>query len=185
MKDVAPDHPERGHFEAWLAASPVHAAEYAAFADTWNDLMSGKNGEALAGAMKNRQERQRHSRRKMLKQGVFGFLLAGVGAEAFYYHLQNQPLWQLARQIGIGQLAREILQDGSTLVLSAGTEVAVNYTRAERHVELRTGQAIFEVTKDPERPFVVDSGAARITVLAVLLPNNHNPRPTTGNSGLP
>lgn len=166
MQGATPDHPERGRFEAWLTADPAHAAEYAAFADTWNDLQGGTgSGEALAEAMKRRFERQRLERRTFIKHGITGLLVAGVGGEVGYALWQKQPQWQLARQTGTAQLLRESLQDGSSITLSADTELSVNYSRGERHVDLARGEAIFEVAREPERPFVVEAGAARVTVL--------------------
>jgi transmembrane sensor len=58
MAGADPEDPERGRFEAWLAASPAHAAAYAAIADTWSDLESGVRCDALAQAMLARQDRQ-------------------------------------------------------------------------------------------------------------------------------
>lgn len=166
MQGAAPDHPDRGRFEAWLMADPAHAAEYAAFADIWNDLRPGSGGgEALAEAMKRRFERRHLERRKLIKRGVAGLLAAGAGGEAVYALWQRQPQWQLACQTGTAQLARKTLQDGSTLTLSPDTELAVTYSRGERRVDLARGEAIFEVAREPERAFVVEAGAARVTVL--------------------
>ncbi|MGP1616035.1 MAG: FecR family protein [Pollutimonas bauzanensis] len=165
MSGAEPDDPERGRFEAWLAASPAHAAAYAAIADTWSDLESGTQCNALAQAMQARQERHRQSRRTLLRRGILGIVLGGLGGEAAYYRLQNETLWESARRTDTGTLGREFLQDGSILVLDADSEVLVVLSRSERRVKLLTGEVIFDVAKDPERPFVVDSGPAQITVL--------------------
>ena len=55
--------------------------------------------------------------------------------------------------------------DGSTLWLNARTALSVTYFRKRREVRLDRGEVIFDVTHDPARPFIVDSGVARITVL--------------------
>jgi len=162
MRGAAPDHPERGRFEAWLTASPAHAAEYNAFIDTWRDLQSGARGEELALAMRERQERQFQARRRMLAHGVAGLVLAGAGGG--WYFGYRQPVWQFARETGVGETARAVLDDGSVATLNAGTRLAVVYTRATRRVELFDGEAIFEV-EPGERPFVVASGSMRVTVL--------------------
>lgn len=57
------------------------------------------------------------------------------------------------------------LSDGSTLVLSASSEVAVDFHAAERQVQLQHGEAHFYVAKDPDRPFYVTAGT--VTVRAV------------------
>jgi transmembrane sensor len=48
-----------------------------------------------------------------------------------------------------------LLADGSTMHLNARSEVRVNYTSAERHVELIDGEATFRVEHDVTRPFFV------------------------------
>ena len=47
------------------------------------------------------------------------------------------------------------LPDGSTVSLSAASEVAVDLGRSARNLELRQGEALFSVAHDPARPFVV------------------------------
>lgn len=164
MQGAAPDHHDRGRFEAWLMADPAHAAEYAAFADTWNDLRGG-NDEALAEAMKRRFERQRQERRNVIKRGIAGLLVAGIGGEVFYSLWQKRPQWQIACQTGTAELSRESLQDGSSITLSADTQLTVIYSRGERRVDLAHGEAIFDVAREAERPFIVEAGASRVTVL--------------------
>lgn len=57
------------------------------------------------------------------------------------------------------------LSDGSTLVLNASSEVAIDFQAAERRVQLQHGEAHFYVAKDPDRPFYVTAGT--VTVRAV------------------
>ncbi|WP_414661174.1 FecR family protein [Horticoccus sp. 23ND18S-11] len=60
---------------------------------------------------------------------------------------------------------RARLGDGSTLELNSASAARVRFTAAERRVELESGEAHFEVTHDPARPFVVSAGG--VTVRAV------------------
>ncbi len=71
----------------------------------------------------------------------------------------------MARQTDVATLGQEILPDGSKLVLNAASEVAVVLSRGERRVGLKRGEIILDVAEDAARPFVVDGGAARVTVL--------------------
>jgi len=50
---------------------------------------------------------------------------------------------------------RHQLQDGTTVQLNRNSQVAVHYGPHQRLVKLLSGEAHFEVEKDPERPFVV------------------------------
>ena len=58
------------------------------------------------------------------------------------------------------------LSDGTTVVLNSGSslEFPVGFHGSERRVKL-SGEAYFEVTKDPLKPFIVESGKGRIKVL--------------------
>ena len=60
---------------------------------------------------------------------------------------------------------RARLADGSTLELNTASAARVQFTPAERRVELESGEAHFEVAHDTARPFVVSAGG--VTVRAV------------------
>jgi transmembrane sensor len=60
---------------------------------------------------------------------------------------------------------RARLDDGSTLELNTASVARVQFTAAERRVELESGEAHFEVAHDTARPFVVSAGG--VTVRAV------------------
>jgi len=55
-----------------------------------------------------------------------------------------------------------VLSDGSRVDLDALSNVRVKFTSHERMVELLSGQALFRVTKDPKRPFVVRADGTRL-----------------------
>lgn len=57
------------------------------------------------------------------------------------------------------------LEDGSQIHLAPKSAVDLDFSSAERAVRLLSGQAFFEVTENPGRPFVVTSGDIVSTVL--------------------
>ena len=57
------------------------------------------------------------------------------------------------------------LEDGSTIALGAASSLSVNYSGERRTVVLEAGEALFEVAKDPNRPFVVLAGNGTITAV--------------------
>ena len=57
------------------------------------------------------------------------------------------------------------LEDGSTIELGAASSLSVNYSSERRTVVLEAGEALFEVAKDPNRPFVVLAGNGTITAV--------------------
>lgn len=165
MQEAGPDDPERGRFEAWLAADPAHASAYAGFAEIWGKLDSISGTRELTAAMGRQQEAQRLSRRVALKRGLGGVvLLLGAGSAGYGWY-QRQPTWRLALASDIGQTLAQTLDDGSRIVLGARTELAIVYSPGQRHVDLLQGEAMFSVASDADRPFIVRAGSARITVL--------------------
>jgi transmembrane sensor len=58
---------------------------------------------------------------------------------------------------GVGEQRTLRLSDGSTVVLNTDTTVRVSFTDAVREVRLLHGEALFNVTKNPARPFRVRS----------------------------
>lgn len=65
-------------------------------------------------------------------------------------------------QAALGQVQAASLADGSHAVLSSDSRIDVQLSRHRRLVELRRGEAIFEVAKDATRPFVVDTGDRQV-----------------------
>jgi transmembrane sensor len=74
----------------------------------------------------------------------------------------------------VGGMASVPLADGSKLTLNTHTEIRVNLTADERHIELERGEAFFEVAKDPQRPFVVSAGRKRIIAVGTQFSVSRN-----------
>ena len=65
----------------------------------------------------------------------------------------------------VGGLRTVHTRDGSVVTLNTDTEIEVKLSNVERRVELLRGEAFFQVTSDPARPFIVYVGHQRIVVL--------------------
>jgi len=62
----------------------------------------------------------------------------------------------------VGGLASVPMADGSHVTLNTDSQIRIALTDTERRVELGHGEAFFEVSKDPRRPFVVRAGDKRV-----------------------
>jgi transmembrane sensor len=62
----------------------------------------------------------------------------------------------------VGEQRSIRLADGSLVTLNSRSRVLVRLSKHERAVELLEGQALFQVAKNPARPFVVRSGDANV-----------------------
>jgi transmembrane sensor len=65
----------------------------------------------------------------------------------------------------IGALATIPLADGSKVTLNTDSQIDVALDKAGRYVELKRGEAFFDVSKDPKRPFVVETANTRVVAV--------------------
>lgn len=65
----------------------------------------------------------------------------------------------------IGEVLRLPLQDGSAVTLNSDSALRVRFDGARRQIDLLRGEALFDVAKDPRRPFVVSAGEARVVAV--------------------
>lgn len=57
------------------------------------------------------------------------------------------------------------LSDGTSVTLNTKTVLQVAFNENERNVILLEGEAFFDVTSDPSRPFIIDTGSQKIRVI--------------------
>ena len=69
---------------------------------------------------------------------------------------------QAAYSTPMGSVRTVLLSDGSQATLSSDSRIQVALSHGERHIDLEQGEAYFEVSKDPARPFVVAAGKRQV-----------------------
>ncbi|MDE0451457.1 MAG: FecR domain-containing protein [Gammaproteobacteria bacterium] len=68
----------------------------------------------------------------------------------------------------VGEYVEHTLSDGSHIALNTDSRLEIAFTAEVREVTLLEGEALFTVAKDPVRPFVVNAGSRRITVVGTV-----------------
>lgn len=167
----------REEFNAWLRTSPEHVRAYLQVSAFWEDAESFKkqsnaNIEGLmAGALAEQNVvpldlpvraksealsavNAGGSRRSWLLGLAASLLLAGGAGLFAWYSLYRDQVY-IAE---IGEQRSITLEDGSAVQLNSRSRLRVRFTANERNIELLDGQALFRVTKNPARPFIVHSG---------------------------
>ncbi|MFC4309126.1 FecR family protein [Steroidobacter flavus] len=135
--------------EAWKARSPAHAAAF--------DEMRALLG-VLHQPMRRLAERRRNRRRAFaLAASVLAAVLLGVGPRDRIADLQSDAV------TAAGEFETLRLSDGSTVTLNTGTAIAKS--DGDRGVTMYRGEAYFEIAHDPQHPFVIAAGDARVRVL--------------------
>lgn len=135
--------PERGRWAAWAAGDGAPAASPVP------DL------RALRFAPRPPPRPARWPRR--LAACLALAMAAGAGWGAWQLSGRQQAHYASA----VGQVREVALADGSRATLSSGTRLAVYLDRGQRRVVLEQGEALFEVARDPARPFAVEAGGYR------------------------
>jgi transmembrane sensor len=88
------------------------------------------------------------------------FAVVACGAALAWYVVGRNQADIYSTQVG--EIRRITLDDGSSVALNTDSEVHVRYTERGRHVDLVRGEALFEVAKNPHRPFDVEAGQADV-----------------------
>jgi transmembrane sensor len=65
----------------------------------------------------------------------------------------------------IGEQRALTLEDGTRVYLNTNSRAVVHYDREARRIELMRGEALFEVAKRPDWPFIVTAGREQIRAL--------------------
>jgi transmembrane sensor len=137
-------------FHEWLK-DPAHARAFEQVADLW---------EILPGAARFESSGARVDRSRLLRCLAAASVIAliALGVTIFYEH---SPGYRTA----IGQQQVLTLSDETRVALNTDSRLSVNYSSTERRVSLDRGEALFEVTKNPNRAFIVQAGDTEVRAL--------------------
>jgi transmembrane sensor len=100
---------------------------------------------------------------------VAGIVALVIGAVTWRYSSTERY------QTAIGEQRSVVLSDGSVVTLNTSSDIEVRMAKNHRTVELLSGEALFQVARDPARPF--DVAAGKIIVRAVGTQFNVDRRP--------
>lgn len=98
------------------------------------------------------------TRRWALAASIAGLLVIGLA----WRYLATQDV---TYSTVVGEQRSVQLPDGSHMQLNTHSTVATAFQRQERHIRLLEGEALFQVAKDPARPFIVDSADGRVVAV--------------------
>ena len=164
----------RTELVAWLQASPRHRQAMAEMDALWHVLgepvtqllheESCNESAAMAAPSSARMEQARsaaawHWQRYAVAACLLLVMVSGIGWQQDWI-----THWQSDYITAVGEQAPVELDDGSTITLNTQSAIAVDYTGAERRVRLLKGEAWFDVTDDPQRPFIVATERGEVRV---------------------
>lgn len=149
--------PESAQFDAWYAADVRHQGAYVRAMAIYNAINLASAPQSLSPEL-SMARRQRRSRRAWFRVGAMAACLAAAVGTVSLQVLREDRVLTTAK----GEFRKVPLQDKSVATINSASQIEVAFTDRQRTVNLRKGEAWFEVAKDTTKPFVVEAGAARI-----------------------
>jgi transmembrane sensor len=146
----------RAGLRAWIAEDDAHGAAFERATWLWEMLPSIVEESEIA-----KERRDAWSWRRGALAAVAMCLLAMLSVVGYQVMAPRSVIYET----GVGQQQSVLLEDGSRISLNTDSKVEVKFSRRERDVFLARGEAMFEVSKNPRRPFVVRSEHQLIRVL--------------------
>lgn len=184
LRDLRADAGQKATFERWLAESPEHGKAFDKVERAYrlarslrgsSSLIAMENETLARVAMQAGRGRRRAGRQRIaaiaacLVVAILGGLFATGGSWDQLMFLQERARYALAGETlyrtAVGERLAVTLDDSSVLTLNTGSRAVVRYRDGVRGVTLIEGQALFEVAKDPQHPFVVVAGGRKVTAL--------------------
>lgn len=148
--------------DAWLACDPARQWRLAHYQHFYAQLHGTLPALAAAGVLPAAEAPAR-SVRRWGRPAAWAAAAAAVALVAV--------LWvQRPREFSTETAQRQsvTLADGTRADLNARTRLTVDLRRDRRHVRLERGEAVFNVTKDPHRPFLVETAAGTVRVTGTV-----------------
>lgn len=150
----------------WLDRDPAHGR-------LLSEIQRQHDLVALSGPLIDRYHDARGPARRLVRLRRWSAVAAMLALVLFggYHYLQSRRMTRLSEQmlaieVPYGQHLKLTLQDGTSVWLNAGSTLRYPalFPKRERRVEIE-GEARFEVVRDAQRPFVVETYACDLEVL--------------------
>ncbi|MFT3977124.1 MAG: FecR domain-containing protein [Sphingomonas bacterium] len=169
--DAAPDARLQAEAGAWIDADPRHAVAFAEARYAWESAPhirlrdAGEAAQETAGEPEAEAAPEPALLHRPISRRAAGLgLLAASAAGAV--GLGRLLLPETDRHATLrGQQSLTRLADGSSIRLNTATTLDVRLTGTRRVVRMIEGEALFDVARDPRRPFIVDLGDAQVRVV--------------------
>lgn len=156
---------EQADFDRWIQADSRHRGALLRARAAWLDI------DRLAALTANRQVEPpvahtgsslEPNRRWFIAAGVAAVMCAGSAGA--WWASRRRDVYESS----VGEIRRVTLSDGSHMVLNADSMAKVSFNEVEREIELESGEGLFQVAKDPARPFIVRAGFVSVRAVGTV-----------------
>jgi transmembrane sensor len=144
---------ERAELELWLAGDTRRRGAYVRASAAWS-LLDG--ADALMPAAREKSGLISVLRRRDVLAGL------SAAAAACAAVVIGPRVTAVKYATALGEIRRVPLADGSMAAINTSSSLGVSLRPEVRRIKLDRGEAWFQVAKEPDRPFVVESGSVRV-----------------------
>lgn len=155
---------DREQFQVWLEMSPENRAEYSMCELSWRVSHSLADSPQLMARLPARPSGASVSGRRRMPFMYAAAAALLMGVAIFLTDWQQQTSLHHYQTV-TGEQHKAVLPDGSVVDLNTNTDIEVALGGDTREIALHRGEAYFDVTSDPGRPFIVKTVNSEIRVL--------------------
>lgn len=185
MDNASLSEEESAGFQEWLNTSEFHLTYFNKLTKNW-DAMGAL--QPLADAYPISSFKKHSPSQRSVKSGTPNWFsrlfsvpaLSGYAAVMILtlaIALKPEVVETKSYATAAGEHASYTLDDGSIIMLNTDTELTVGYSKHQRLITLKRGEANFDVAKNKERPFVVEAGGGIVWAVGTVF----DVRSTEGN----
>ena len=166
LQDAPSDPVIASAFDSWLRASADHQKAWGLAVKTWRLMGQVPPAYEHIWGETDDDARTPQIRARKPWRSVAVFTLAAAACVVAFLAYPAILMRLQADYVTANAATRTItLSDGSTVDLGANSALKADISESRRHVTLLAGEAFFDVTHDPSRPFVVDAGGMEVSVV--------------------
>jgi transmembrane sensor len=171
-------------FERWaqLTSGNATAADHAAF-ERWRQLSADHQAAATLAEQMWQALPQTRSAQNFVPPAVaqrrpwrWAALAAGIGALAITSLSDPLQVYFADHSTAVGERKLLTLEDGSQVWLNSASALSVHYSEHRREISLIKGEALFQVSKDATRPFVVQASGGSVQAVGTRFDVDRQPR---------
>ncbi len=171
-----PSEADREAFKRWVNEDNAHIAAFEKVAAAWDELnVLTRMPSVLPDRDRTIVKERTRPKRWLRFVAVTATLVLGLFVS---FKQLNLPPQETSYRTQVGAQKTVSLPDGSIVQLNTNSRIKVDFSGSARAVYLYQGEAHFDVTSNPKRPFEVYAGTGRVravgTAFSVTLIENSN-----------
>jgi transmembrane sensor len=178
LREAAGDQRVQDDFSAWVSRSSEHRAAWHRVRESWHLLGEGKPvyehvwrprlpQTPSTGVVKGPRIQPENHSRVTRRRWRWAAATSAVGLAACLLVVAVPSLLLRLEADYLTTTAQSrlvTLEDGTTVYLAADSAIKTEFSASRRQVRLLAGEAFFDVTRNPGRPFVVDASGVKVEV---------------------